>query len=61
MMILLSQPNRAGELDPELELGAREMGFFKGARALFSNVSGAGAGAIKIWYLWVICHHFFLI
>ena len=38
---------RAGE--PEMELGARELGFFEGARAIFSDVSGtgAGAGAIK--------------
>ena len=36
---------RAGEP----ELGARELGFFEGAEALFSHVSGAGAGAIKIF------------
>ena len=40
--------------EPELELGARELGarvlgFFEGAGALFSDVSGAGAGAIKIF------------
>ena len=40
---------RAGE--PELKLGAKELGFFEGAGALFSDVSGAGtgAGAIKIF------------
>ena len=38
---------RAGE--PELELGAKELRFFEGNGALFSNVSGAGAGAIKIF------------
>ena len=36
---------RAGEP----ELGAKELGFFEGAGALFSDVSGAGAGAIKIF------------
>ena len=36
---------RAGE--PKLELGARMLGFFEGAGALFSDVSGARAGAIK--------------
>ena len=33
----------------EPELGARELGFFEGVGALFSDVSGAGAGAIKIF------------
>ena len=39
--------SRAGEL----ELKARELGFFEGARALLSDVSGFGAraGAIKIF------------
>ena len=36
---------RAGE--PELKLGARELGFFERAGALFLDVSGAGA--IKIF------------
>ena len=35
--------------ETELDLGARELGFFKEAGALFSDVSGAGAGAIKIF------------
>ena len=40
---------RAGE--PESEVGARDLGFFEGAGALFSDVSGAetGAGTIKIF------------
>ena len=42
-------PVRAGE--PDLELGARKLEFFEGAGALFSDVSGTGAGAgvIKIF------------
>ena len=36
---------RAGEP----ELGAIELGFFERAGALFSDVSGSGAGAIKIF------------
>ena len=38
-----SLKSRTGELD----LGARELGFFEGAGAIFSDVSGAGA--IKIF------------
>ena len=41
--------SRAGESELKLELGARELGFFEGTRALFSDVSGTGAGAIKIF------------
>ena len=38
---------RAGEPEVELELGARELGFFEGTGALFSDVNGAGA--IKVF------------
>ena len=46
--IFFNKP-RAGKPEPELELGARELGFFEGCGALFSDVGGAGAGAIKVF------------
>ena len=49
--LLGSQHNILVTRAGEPELGSRELGFFEGAGALFSDVSGAGAGAraIKIF------------
>ena len=46
-MCTLAVKDRAGE--PKPELGARELGFFEEAEALFSDLGGAKAGAIELF------------